>query len=257
MDRTFWCLHDHVPTFGVLILPTLIGAILLTTFTVIVLRTWDFDPLIAYGLWAIIVPVGVLTILTFLPLPCAVFAWFQAIREPKTAGECFGWCAYRAGRLLKVFAWLLFSYTWWFLLFGIPMLFLWARTCHAPMVALFEDQPRIFHRSRQLMREDGAIHVLAGLFFLITLVVGSLIPLPRLLLLSKLFQGEWTIIVEESLWAFELISGILLFCGIAMSWCVSLALFYHDLRQYREGETIKKKVDLLFDKYMQAGSRVE
>ena len=77
-----------------------------------------------------------------------------------------------AGRLIVVQARLTFAYSWWFLLFGLPMLLFWARTCLAPDVALFEDRPKIFRRTRQLMREDSAIHVLAGLFFLFALVLG-------------------------------------------------------------------------------------
>ena len=249
MDRAFWCLHDHITTFAILGLPTLMTSIFLTVSVAAAVRTWNFDPFIAFVLGAIVVPVVAMTILTFLPLPCAVFAWSQANNERKTPRECVAWCFQHAGRLLSVFAWLVFSYLWWFALLGLPMMFLWARTCQAPMVALFEDHPRVFVRSRQLMREDSAIHVLVGLFFLLTLVLGTLIPMPRLILFSKLFQSEWTVMVEQSLWAFELMSGILLFCGVAISWCVSLTLFYHDLRQNREGEAIQKKVTALYDKY--------
>lgn len=250
MDRAFWCLHDHLPAFAILGLPTLIVSLVLAAIMAAVVRTWNFDPLTSYLVWAIVVPVLSLTTVTFFPLPCAVFAWFQAIGEPKPVAECFGWCARRAGRLFAVQAWLTFSYSWWFLLFGLPMLVLWARTCLAPSVALFEDRPRIFRRSRQLMREDSAIHVLAGLFFLFALVLGALIPLPRLIVFAKLYQADWTRSVEDSLWAFELICAVILLCGVAVSWSVSLALFYHDLRQFREGEGIARKVAVLQENYL-------
>jgi hypothetical protein len=250
MDRAFWCLHDHVSTFAILGLPTLAVSVIFAGVIAFALHTWNFDGFTAYVLWSFVVPVSALTILTFLPLPCAVFAWFQARNETKTAGECFHWCRNRAGRLFSVFAWLVFSYSWWFVLLGIPMLVLWPRTCQAPMVAMFEDKRGIFRRSRQLMREDSAIHVLAGLFFLVTLVLGSLIPLPRLILFSKLFEGEWTRTIEEMLWAFELVAAVILLCIVAISWSVSLTLFYHNLRQYREGEVIQSKVSLLQEKYM-------
>ena len=227
------------------------GSIFLATVVTIVLRTWNLDPLSLYLLWSLVVPVLLLSNLTFLPLPCSVFAWFQANRENKTTAECFAWSLQHAQRLIGVIAWLVFSYFWWFLLGGLPMLFLWARTCQAPMVALFEDQPRIFRRSRQLTKEDSAIHVLAGLFLLLTLVLGSLIPMPRLVLISKMFEGEWTRVVQEFLWAFEMTSGILLFCIVAISWTVCLTLFYHDLRQFREGEAIRGKVRILFEKHLQ------
>ena len=60
------------------------------------------------------------------------------------------------------------------------------------------------------MREDSAIHVLAGLFFLFALVLGALIPIPRLILFSELFQADWTRTVKDSLWAFELTCGVIL-----------------------------------------------
>lgn len=124
------------------------------------------------------------------------------------------------------------------------------------MVALFETRPRIFHRSRQLKREDSAIHVLAALFFLLTLVLGALIPLPRLLLFSKMFETEWARVAEEFLWAFELVAGVFLLCSVAISWCVSLTLFYHDLRQFREGDGLRAKIEQLREKYPAAGSNL-
>ena len=255
MDRAFWCLHDHLPAFAILSLPTLIVSLLLAATLALVARTWNFDPLISYILWAIVVPVVGLTTMTFFPLPCGVFAWFQANGEPKSVPDCFRWCRQRAGRLFAVQSRLTFSYSWWFLLLGLPMLILWARTCLAPDVALFEDRPQIFRRCRQLMREDSAIHVLAGLCFLFALVLGALIPIPRLVLFSKLFQADWTRTVEDSLWVFELTCGVVLACGLAVNWTVSLALFYYDLRQYREGERIARKVAVLREQYVQAQRR--
>jgi hypothetical protein len=251
MDRAFWCLHDHLPTFVILALPTLLVSLFLVALLALALRTWDFDPFVLYVLCAIVVPVVGLTTITFLPLPCAVFAWFQANGEPKSVSDCFAWCGNRAGRLLRVQLRLTFSYLWWFLLFGIPMLVFWARSCLAPDVALFENQSKIFRRTRQLMREDSVIHVLAGLFFLFAVVLGALIPIPRLIFLSKLFQSEWTRAAEDSIWAFELICGVLLTCGLAVGWSVALTLFYYDLRQYREGERIARKVAVLRDAYDQ------
>src|SRR5262249_37292626 len=123
------------------------------------------------------------------------------------------------------------------------------RSCLAPDVALFENQSKIFRRTRQLMREDSVIHVLAGLFFLFALVLGALIPIPRLVLFSNVFESEWTRIAEDSIWAFELICGVVLTTGLAVGWSVALTLFYYDLRQYREGERIARKVAVLRDAY--------
>lgn len=124
MDRAFWCLHDHVAEFAILGLPTLIVSMSLAAGMAVLIRTWNFDALTGYVLWAIVVPVLALSVITFLPLPCAVFAWFQATNEGKSVGECYAWCIHRNGRLIRVIAWLIFSYTWWFLLFGLPLLFL-------------------------------------------------------------------------------------------------------------------------------------
>lgn len=249
MDRAFWCLHDHLPRFAILALPTLLVSLFLVALLALVLRTWDLDPFALYVLCAIVIPVAGLTTITFFPLPCAVFAWFQANGEPKSVSECFAWCRKRAGRLLGVQLRLTFSYLLWFLLFGIPMLIFWARSCLAPDVALFENQSKIFRRTRQLMREDSVIHVLAGLFFLFAVVLGALIPIPRLIFLSKVFQSDWTRAAEDLIWAFELVCGVLLTCGLAVGWSVALTLFYYDLRQYREGERIARKVAALRDAY--------
>lgn len=255
VDRAFWCLHDNLPALAILGLPSLMVSMVLATTMAWVVRTFNFDPLAAYILWAIVVPVVGLTTLTFFPLPCAVFAWFQANGEPKTASECFAWCRQRAGRLMGVQARLTFSYMWWFLLFGLPMLVFWPRTCLAPDVALFEDGPKIFRRSRQMMREDSAIHILASLFLLFALVLGALIPIPRIILTAKLFQADWTRTVADFMWAFELICAVVLTCGLAIGWSVSLALFYHDLRQFREGERITRKLAVLREEYDQVRGR--
>src|SRR5262249_14988233 len=100
------------------------------------------------------------------------------------------------------------------------------------------------------------IHVLAGLFFLFTLVLGALIPLPRLILFAKIFQADWTRTVEDSLWAFELMCGIILLCGVAVGWSVAMALFYHDLRQIREGEGIAKQIAALYEVHVTAKERM-
>ena len=73
MDRAFWCLHDHLPTFAVLGLPTLFAAMALAAIVTLLLRTWDLDLFSGYVLWSVIVPVLAMTILTFCrsPVPCS------------------------------------------------------------------------------------------------------------------------------------------------------------------------------------------
>ncbi len=253
MDRSFWSLHDELTSFALLGLPTFAALSALGLSLALLLRSFDLDPGIAFLVWAVIVPVAALATVTFLPLPCSVFVWFQAQRTPRTVGECFSDCLRRSGRLIPVVVWLVFSFTWWVALLGIPLLILWPRTCLAPMVALFEDQRRIFRRSRRLMQEDHAIYVLAGLYLLLMFVLGSLIFVPRMILLAEIIKTPWAAALGESIWAFELVSGILLLTGVAISWCVSLTLFYHDLRHHREGEFLRNKVEALFRKYAASG----
>lgn len=256
MDRSFWCLHDDLATFAVLGLPTFITFGALGSSLAIVLRTFDLDLGIGYLIWGIVVPVTALMSVTFLPLPCSVFAWSKARGQRLTAGECFAVCIRRIGRLAPVILWMAFSFTWWVILAGLPLLILWPRTCLAPMVALFEDQRRVFWRSRRLMHEDHAIYVLAGLYLLMMLVLGSLIFVPRLILFADVIKTPWVQTLENSIWAFELVSGIILLTGVAVSWCVALTLFYHDLRYHREGELLRNKIEVLYEKYVPAGGAV-
>ena len=100
------------------------------------------------------------------------------------------------------------------------------------------------------MQEDHAIHVLAGLYVLLTLALGALIFVPRVVLFAEIIKTPWAAALEQSLWAFELVAGTILLTGIAVSWCVALTLFYHDLRYHREGEALRLKIDALFDKYV-------
>jgi hypothetical protein len=253
MDRSFWSLHDDLTTFALLGFPTFLALATLGAAVALVVRNYDPDPAMAWVGWMVLVPVSAITIVTFLPLPCSVFAWSRAQGTTKTAGQCLTACARRSGRLLPIIAWLVFSYCWWSMLFWIPLLVLWPRTCLAPMVALFEDQRRVFRRSRRLMREDHAIFVLAGLYLLLMLVLGSVIFLPRMILLTEMFRTPWAAALEESIWAFELVSGVLLLTGVAISWCIALTLFYHDLRHHREGESLRNRVEELYSRYVVTG----
>lgn len=253
LDRAFWCLHENISAFVLLSLPTLFAAITFAAVVATMIRNFTLDPLLAYFFWSLVFPTIVMIILTFFPLPCAVFAWNLANDKTVSTSECYQHCFRRAGRLTRVFIGMTFDFLWWFLLFGLPMVVLWSRRCQAPLVALFEDHRRIFYRSKQLMRADNAIHVLAGLVFLIILVLGSLIPIPRLILSGNVFEGEWVRSVVDTLWIFELISGVFLFCAMAITWNVALTLFYHDVRQFREGDSLRKKITLLREKYSLAG----
>jgi hypothetical protein len=249
MDRSFWSLHDDPTTYAILGLPTFVVFSTLGLSLVYTVRTFEPDPGLQFLIWGIIVPWFAFVVTTFCPLPCSIYVWSQAHEENKPAGECFSELLGRLGRLIPVAAWLLVSFTWWALLFWLPSLILWPRTCMAPVVALFEDQRHVFRRTRGLMHEDHAIYVLAGLYLLLTLVLGTMIFVPRTIFFVDIIKTPWLATLEDSIWAFELIAGTILLTGVAMSWCVSLTLFYHDLRYHREGESLRNKIDSLYDKH--------
>jgi len=253
MDRSFWSLHDDLATFALLGVPTFAALAALGISTALVVRSFDLDPAAAFFASSMLLPLSALTVMTFGPLPCSVFAWSRAQGTRLTAGECLSTCLGRLGRLFPVIVLLLLSYAWWALLFWLPTFFLWPRTCLAPMVALFEDQRRVFGRARKLMHEDHAIFVLAGLYLLLLLVLGGVVFIPRVILLADVFKTPWAARIEESIWAFELVVGIFSLTGVAVSWCVALTLFYHDLRRIREGESLRIRVDALLARYVAAG----
>ena len=153
-DCAFWCIHDHLDVLAYLGLPTLAALLTGALVLVGVWRTWDFPAVVDVLIAGVLVPFLALFIFTALPLPCAVFAWKAAGGEAATAGECFAWCRRRAGRLLGVLIRLCLLWLGSLLLLGIPLLWVWPRTCLTPLVALFEDERRIFRRSRRILRED-------------------------------------------------------------------------------------------------------
>jgi hypothetical protein len=188
-----------------------------------------------------------LLIFTVLSLPCAVFAWRRASGEVPTARECFAECGRRKGRL----AWVVFrlALMWLFslVLFGLPLLVIWPRTCLTPLVALFEDTPKVFRRSRRILKEDVAVYVIGGLYLAIAVVLGVLIFMPRLvvgtqMLGAHLLDAQWRRLVLDYLWIFEGLSTALVLTALSMSWWISLTLLYHDIRWAREGEDLRSKI---------------
>jgi hypothetical protein len=249
-DCAFWCIHDHVEVLAYLGLPTL--AALVTTALVVVgaWRTWDFPLVIDFLILGFVVPFVVLFIFTALPLPCAVFAWKTACGETATVGECFAWCGRRAGRLLGVLIRLGLLWLVSLALFGLPLLWFWPRTCLTPLVALFEDERRIFRRSRRILREDFGVALMGSLYLGMGIVLGALVVLPRLLvgtpmLGAHLVDASWRPAIVDHLWIFETMSVAILLTAISMSWWISLTLVYHDIRWIREGEDLKRRIALL------------
>ena len=252
-DCAFWCIHDHLDVLGYLGLPTL--AALLTSGLVLVgiWRTWDLPILADVLIAGILVPFLGLLIFTALPLPCAVYAWKTADGEPATVGECFAWCRRRAGRLLGVLIRLSLLWLLSLLFFGIPLLQIWPRTCLTPLVALFEDERRIFRRSQRILKEDLGVPLMGSLYLGMGIVLGGLVVLPRLLLAfpmlgPHLLDERWRPMIIDHLWIFETMSGAILLTAIAMSWWISLTLVYHDIRWIREGEDLKRRIARLREK---------
>lgn len=250
IDRSFWCLHAHLSTLMSLGLPMMIALGVLATTAVIIHRTWEIDPGIAFLIYGMAAPVVLLTIVTLGSLPCSVFAWHAAQHKILTPGECFSFLARRASRIIPVAIGLVFSFCLWFLFLGLPMLVYWSRSCLRPFVALFEDQKKIGKRCQQLLKDDNSFHVLALLYLLLTCSLSVLIVIPRVLVSVESLRTDFSTFIRDWIWIFELISGVILFSGMAMSWCITLTLFYHDLRYVREGEGLRKKVELLQDKYL-------
>jgi hypothetical protein len=246
-DCAFWCIHDRLDVLAFLGLPTLVALMASGLGLVATWRTWELPPLVHVVIGGAVVPFVALFIFTALPLPCAVFAWKAALGETATAGECFSWCRRRAGRLLGVL--LRMSMLWLvsLLLFGLPLLWFWPRTCLAPLVALFEDERRIFRRSRRILREDLAVPLMGFLYLGMGIVLGGLVALPRLLLATPalgahLVDERWRPMIVDQLWIFETLSVAILLTGIAMTWWISLTLVYHDIRWVREGEDLKRRI---------------
>jgi hypothetical protein len=249
-DCAFWCIHDHLDVLAYLGLPTLVALLTSALVLVGVWHTWDFPAVVHVLIAGLLVPFLALFIFTALPLPCAVFAWKAAGGEAATAPECFSWCQRRAGRLLGVLIRLGLLWLGSLLLLGIPLLWVWPRTCLTPLVALFEDEPRIFRRSRRILREDLGVPLMGFLYLGMGTVLGGLVVLPRLLvgtpmLGAHLVDARWRPLILDHLWIFETMSVAILLTAIAMSWWISLTLVYHDIRWVREGEDLKRRIALL------------
>jgi hypothetical protein len=254
MDLAFWCLHEYFPQLAVLALPTIAGTALMAGIIAGVIRTWNLPFIFNYILYSMFYPISALTIVTMGPLPCAVFAWHRAAGRVATPQECFQQCLTRFGRIAVLGVRLLLCYLFWFLLLGIPMFIFWPRTCLAPLVALFENERKIFVRCRRLLKEENTVVVLAALYTLLSISLGVLIAIPRLLLLAQITQAPWTRLVNRYLWAFEFLSGTILVTGMAVSWCLSLTFLYCDIRRIREGEELREKVRGLRQKLAGAGT---
>jgi hypothetical protein len=252
-DCAFWCIHDHLDVLAYLSLPTL-GVLVAAALAVVgAWRSWDFPPLVDFIFGSLALPFLGLCIFTALPLPCAVFAWKAALGEKAAAGECFAFCGRRIGRLLSVLARMALLWFGSLLLLGLPLLWVLPRTSLTPLVALFEDTPRVFRRSERILREDFGVTLMFFLYLSMGLVMGGLVILPRLLLGTPLLGAQlldesWRPAIVDRLWIFETMSVAILLTAIAMSWWIALTFVYHDVRWNREGEGLKRRIAQLRDR---------
>jgi hypothetical protein len=249
-DCGFWCIHDHVVVVAYLALPTLVALVASALGFVWVWRTWDLPTLVDVVVAAVVMPFLLLFIFSALPLPCAVFAWKTAQGEPTTVGECYAWCWRRMGRLLSVFFRLGLVWLVSLIFAGIPLLVVWPRTCLTPIVALFENDRKIFRRARRMFRDDSVVTLMGAIYLGMGLVLGGLLVLPRLLISTpmlgaNLLDARWRPAITEQLWIFETTSVAILLTAIAVNWWITLTLVYHDIRWIREGEGLKHQVALL------------
>jgi hypothetical protein len=249
-DCSFWCIHDHLDVLAYLGLPTLATLLFSALALVGIWRTWEFPVVVSVLVAGLLAPFLAFLVFTALPLPCAVFAWKAAGGEVATVRECFSFCRRRSGRLLGVLFRLGLLWLGSLLLLGLPLLWVWPRTCLAPLVALFEDERRIFRRSRRILREDVGVALMGFLYLGMGIVLGALIVLPRLLLGTPmlgahLLDARWRPVIVDHLWIFETMSITILLTAIAMSWWISLSLVYREIRWVREGEDLKRRIALL------------
>jgi hypothetical protein len=249
-DCAFWCIHDHLDVLAYLGLPTL-GVLLAGALALVgAWRTWDFPPLVDFIAGGVALPFLGLCVFTALPLPCAVFAWKAALGEKATVGECFAFCGRRSGRLLSVLVRLALLWFGSLLLLGLPLFWVLPRTSLTPLVALFEDTRKVFRRSERILREDFSVMLMSFLYLAMGIVLGGLVILPRLLLGTPMLGAHvlderWRPAVVDRLWIFETMSVAILLTAIAMSWWIALTFVYHDVRWYREGEGLKRRIALL------------
>jgi len=249
-DCAFWCIHDHLDVLAYLGLPTLIALLVGALVPVWIWRTWDFPVAVDLLVAGMLLPFLALLIFTVPPLPCAVFAWKTAEGETADARECVSWCRRRAGRLLPVLFRLALLWLVSLLFLGLPLFWIWPRTCLAPLVALFEDERKIFRRSRRILREEMAVPFLGSLYLGMAIVLGGLVVLPRLIfgtpiLGAHLVEASWLPLIVDHLWIFEMLSVAILLTALSMGWWISLTLLYHDIRWIREGEGLKRRIALL------------
>ena len=182
-DCAFWCIHDHLDVLAYLGLPTL--AALLTSALVLVgiWRTWDFPAVVDVLIAGVLFP-----FLALLHLHRAAAALRRLRLEgrrwrerPRPASASPGAGAAPAGCLGVLFR---LGLLWLgsLLLLGIPLLWVWPRTCldaaRRPLRGRAADLP-----PQPANPPRGHRRPLMGFLYLgMGIVLGGLVVLPRLLL---------------------------------------------------------------------------
>jgi hypothetical protein len=116
-----------------------------------------------------------------------------------------------------------------------------------PLVALFENDRRMFRRARRILGEDLGVTLMGSLYLCMGVVLGGLVALPRLLLGTSalgahLVDDQWRALIVDRLWIFETVSTAILLTAVAVTWWIALTLVYHDVRRVREGEDLKQRI---------------
>ncbi len=242
MDRAFWCLHEYPAQIAVLAVPALLGFSVAAACAIALYRTWSLTGLLMYLVYAVAMPAVVLLLVAFLPLPCGAFVWRLAQRESPNVGDCFADVLKRVPRLLPVGLRLAVVYLFSFALAALPLLALWPRASLMPIVALFDDDRRIARRVRQLLKADWTVHTLAIAHIGVFVGLMATVFLPRILFNMEALATPTTDRLGRYLWAFELACAVLLAVALAVNWCLSLTLIYHEIRYVREGRWLRERI---------------
>jgi len=245
MDRAFWCLHDYPVQMALLAVPALVGFSGAAACVIVLYHTWVLTGLLVYLVYFVLVPALALLLFALLPLPCGAFVWRLAQGENPSVGQCFADVLKRVPRLMLVSIRLAFQYLFSFALFGLPLIALWPRASMMPIVALFDEDRRIGRRVRRLLKAGWDIHSLAIAHVGVFVGLMATVFLPRLLLATEALATPTTEWLHRYLWAFELACAVFLLVALAVNWCLSLTLIYHQIRYVREGVWLRERISAL------------
>lgn len=250
IDRALWCLQDHPGSSLALGLPTLAALAAVFVPALLTFRVFEFPWYLWYLIYMVGLPTAAAMILTFCPLPAAVFVHGLATGRRLTPAACLRTCLGRPVRLCQLAAGFVVRYVFYAALFGLPALVLWPRDCLATHVALFEDERRVFWRSRKLLKEEAReVHHLLALYTGIVIVFGVLVYTPRMIVSTRHLGLSGLPFLRENLAMFEAVGICLVLVAMATSWTVSLTFLYLEARAGREGAGLRYLLDRVKARY--------